>query len=105
MPVIEAAAKNKARIEVSYDHEGKTKALIPLTKSNLECEIIDGHAKMKMHFCFTNNSSKNPVEATLDFPKDEETIITNLTVNIGGKVIEAKVEEKETATKAYTDAI
>lgn len=60
---------------------------------------------MVMQFCFTNRSSKHPVEATLDFPKDDETIIASLVINMAGQQINAMVEQQETAKSKYADAI
>jgi hypothetical protein len=54
---------------------------------------------------YSNNGDQNPIECTFEFPLDNQTVVSKLVAQIGDKVIEATIQEKEEAKEKYGDAI
>jgi hypothetical protein len=51
------------------------------------------------------NELDTPVEATYQFPTDPDGVLGRLTIEMGNKIVEGKVKEKEKAQEQYQDAL
>lgn len=60
---------------------------------------------MDLQMDFMNSYTEEPVEVTLEFPCDKNTLVTKMMAQIDERVVEAKVEKKEKAEQKYDDAI
>ena len=47
------------------------------------------------------NTDNNPREAEVDFLVPVDAFVTKFTTEVGGKIVEGKVEKKEVAEKLY----
>lgn len=45
------------------------------------------------------------MEATYQFPTDPDSVVSRLRIELGEKVVEGRVQEKEKAQERYEDAI
>ena len=52
---------------------------------------------MDLQMDFVNSYTEEPVEVTLEFPCDKNTLVTKMMAQIDERVVEAKVEKKEKA--------
>jgi Ca-activated chloride channel homolog len=52
-----------------------------------------------------DQSYDRPVECTFDYPITPTSCISRLTAQIGDKIVEGRVQEKEVAKEKYDDAI
>ena len=76
-------------------------------------QINDSIAITNISQTFQNPSSNepqeeakgNPIEFVYKFPKDKKSLIAKMTVTIGDRVVEAKIEEKEEAEEKYDNAV
>ena len=51
------------------------------------------------------NELDSPVEATYQFPTDPESVVSRVLIELGDRVVEGRVHEKEKAQEKYDDAI
>jgi hypothetical protein len=77
---------------------------IPLTSVNVTGELIDFVGKIKISQAYTNKYGRN-IEAKYMFNLDGNSVITGMSMIIGGKVLMSKILEKTEARETYAKAI
>ena len=84
------------------NHQSST---LPLVSLLLDATVRDGLVTIQSTQYFRNESS-TPLECALKLPVEENVCISELTVTTeDGRVLKAKVQEKEQAKENYSDAI
>jgi Ca-activated chloride channel family protein len=78
--------------------------LVPLTGVQVEATLEGSLATVDFQMSYINPGN-NPIECTYEFPLDGETLLSELTIYIEDKVIEAIVLEKEEAKQVYEEVI
>mmetsp|Transcript_35115 Transcript_35115/g.25576 ORF Transcript_35115/g.25576 Transcript_35115/m.25576 type:complete len:94 (+) Transcript_35115:119-400(+) len=73
----------KPYCHVIYNHvdpmtQEKYEAIVPLKNVNLDCVIQEGLATMDLQMDFVNSYAEEPVEVTLEFPCDKNTLVTKM---------------------------
>ena len=66
--------------------------------------IEGGNATVNIDMIYAN-PSPSPIECIYEFPLEPDTILSELTVKHGDKVVQALVTEKERAQEVYDDAM
>lgn len=54
---------------------------------------------------YVNKTEEQPIEVTFEFPLTDKSSVTKLSAQIGDKLIEAQIKEKEEAKEKYDDAM
>ena len=74
----------------------------PLQKSTLNVEILNSVASIAFEQIYLNKL-QNPIECIYQFPVDKTFAVSDVTIEIGDKVIQTKIMEKEEAKQLYLD--
>ena len=89
---------------------------MPLTEVQIEAEINEAIAHIKITQEFINpsrdepqdsmdKSKDKPINITFKFPKEKDVVISKMLIHVGDKIIQAKVMGDEDASEKYEDAI
>jgi len=79
-------------------------ARVPLVGVHARAEIRDYACRVVLSQRFRNDESQ-PIEAVYRFPLDEGSAVCGFEVEIDGRLIKGKVEEREKAFEAYDEAM
>jgi hypothetical protein len=90
--------------EQTCDLLGPGGVSIPLISVAVKAEILDFCARIELKQEY-RNFGDNPIEVLYRFPIREQTAIIGFSADIGGKIVEGKIQEKEAAQNKYDDAI
>eukprot|EP00727_Mastigamoeba_balamuthi_P007229 m51a1_g3126 putative p21-activated protein kinase (1692) ;mRNA; r:238069-245770 len=77
---------------------------VPLNGLRFDVALQDYCAEVTVHQRFVN-AEEDPVEATYEFYLEESAAVTGFTARLGGKVVVARIKEKEEARATYDDAV
>ncbi len=76
---------------------------MPLLSSFAEVSIAGVIADVRITQCYQNNGEK-PIEAIYVFPGSTQSAVYDMTMKIGDRHIEAKIQEKQQARRTYARA-
>jgi Ca-activated chloride channel family protein len=79
-------------------------AAVPLVGVSAHAEIRDYACRVVLTQRFRNDESQ-PIEAVYKFPLDESAAVCGFEVEIDGRVIRGRVEERENAFETYDEAL
>lgn len=79
--------------------------IVPLKRLKMEGILDSGFATINMQMHYENTTLDKTFECTFEFPIESELAVTKLIAEIGDKVIEAKIKNKEEAKEQYDDAV
>ena len=107
---------HQAGMMIKKDNNEEQTDFLPLTEVNVEAEIIETIAHIKMTQEYENPSRDEPQDASdepkgkpinlaFKFPKEKDTLISKMMITIGEKTIEAKIMENEKAEQVFDDAM
>jgi len=91
-------------LQVSLPSTNDERRMVPLKGVSVYASIIEFLAKVTVEQTYIN-TGYIPIEATYMFPVDDQAAIHAYVIEIDGKIIEGKVEEKEDAKDIYDDSI
>jgi len=77
---------------------------VPLTHVDVKGTINGGLSKVSVELGYVNKEETS-IECTFEFPLSEKSAVTKLCAQIGDKLIEANIKEKEEAKEKFDDAI
>ena len=77
---------------------------IPLKKLQVNATVTDSIVQIDFIQTFKNDS-EFAIESSFTFPSDPEIVISKMFINVGERVIETKVVNKEQAEEKYDDAV
>lgn len=89
---------------------------LPLANVDVKVEISEGIAMVKITQEYQNpirdepqdaaeEPKGRPIDITYKFPKEADVVISKMTITVGDKTIEAKIEGEEKANQKFDDAI
>lgn len=78
-------------------------AAFPLRSTSAQVEIAGVIADVRLKQVYQNQGDR-PIEAVYVFPGSTRAAIYSMRMTIGERVIEAKIEERQAARAAYTQA-
>ena len=79
--------------------------LTPLKSVEIKAVLEGAIATVAVEMTYVNLREGNPIECTYEFPLQSRTLISQLKVQLGDKVIEAVVQAKEQAQQKYEDVV
>ena len=79
--------------------------LVPLARVDVKTELRGHTAYTSVEMTYVNPDPESALECTYIFPVDSNHLIAKFEVEVEGKVIVAKVIEKERALEKYEDAV
>ena len=78
---------------------------MPLTDVLIKGTLNGSVTSLNVQLSYANRDNDSPIECTFEFPLGEKSALTRLCAQIGDKLIEANIREKEEAKEKYDDAI
>ena len=78
--------------------------MMTLKNQHISVTINNSIASINIEQTFVNET-QNPIEGCYMLPTDPDHVVSNLTIQIEDKIIEAKVVDKNTANEKYDDEI
>ena len=93
---------DQAGVQIAPAQKGDQAKFVPVKDIYVDAHIQDSIAVIKMTQEYYNPKKEGeaggaPLEATFMFPKEQESVISKMTITIGDKVVYTKVMEKEKA--------
>jgi Ca-activated chloride channel homolog len=109
IPLTTMSEAEAARVAVQSDEAGlgalrTDRGNLPLDRIDLRADItgLTSHVQLTQEFI---NTFDVPLEATYVFPLPDRGAVTGMRMSADGRVIEAELQERETARRAYDDAV
>ena len=98
------------RVNKEEEKDDDKSYFLPVSKISCDLKIQDSIAVLKMTQQFENkineeDDDQKPIEIKYQFPKEDDAVISKMTIKLGEKEINAKVIEAKKAQEKYDDAI
>jgi hypothetical protein len=97
-PAVHAAFVGQGSLEARGEKTGKTK--LALERLSVDAVTTGDVAEMKIEHVFRNDSDEQ-LEGTFRFPLPEGAMLTGLSMEIDGKLMDGELVERDKARKAY----
>ena len=98
------------RVNKEEEKDDDKSYFLPVSKISCDLKIQDSIAVLKMTQQFENkineeDDDQKPIEIKYQFPKEDDAVISKMTIKLGEREINAKVIEAKKAQEKYDDAI